>query len=377
MLKRGTERRSKHEIGEVLDFTGGHLGSNAGRHTAGVGAKARSADFEQMMELVAECALVPSFPAAEVEKYRGDLVTAIREDYDDTRQVAMDCLRGLVYAPAHPYSRRVIGTEDTVSNISRDNLAGFHARHFRADAATLVVVGAVDLGQVTSAAERFFGEWPSGDSKNRGQSAGLRSAVPEIPEAAPLPEIVRKVSTMPAKAQADIALGHPGVRRDDPDYYSITVMNMILGRFAMGGRLGTSVREEQGMAYYTYSTFEASFGPGPFVVRAGVHPDNVDIAVESILDELQRMRTERVTERELDDATSALVRSLPRALESNEGLGTTLHTIEQYDLGLDYLERYPRLISAIGVDDVLAAARDHILPERVGVSIAGPYSDRG
>jgi zinc protease len=137
------------------------------------------------------------------------------------------------------------------------------------------------------------------------------------------------------------------------------------------------VREEQGMAYYTYSTFEASFGPGPFLVRAGVHPDNVDVAVESILNELQRMREERVTERELDDATSALVRSLPRALESNEGLGTTLHTIEQYDLGLDYLERYPRLISAIGVDDVLAAARDHILPERVGVSIAGPYSDRG
>ena len=180
---------------------------------------------------------------------------------------------------------------------------------------------------------------------------------------------------MPAKAQADIALGHPGIRRDDADYYAVAVMNMILGRFAMGGRLGHSVREEQGMAYYTFSTFDASFGPGPFVVRAGVHPDNVDAAIDSIVTELQRIRTEAVSENELEDATSALIRSLPRALETNEGLATTLHTIEQFDLGLDYLERYPRLIGEITVDDVMAAARDHIHLGRFGVSIAGPYSE--
>jgi zinc protease len=186
---------------------------------------------------------------------------------------------------------------------------------------------------------------------------------------------VRDVSIMPAKAQADIALGHPGIRRADADYYAVAVMNMILGRFAMGGRLGHSVREEQGMAYYTFSTFDASFGPGPFVVRAGVHPDNVDAAVDSIKVELERIRTAAVREEELENATSALIHSLPRALETNEGLATTLHTIEQFDLGLDYLEKYPRLIGAITVDDVLAAARNHIHPGRLGVAIAGPYSE--
>jgi len=375
MLKRGTTRRSKQEIGEVLDFTGSHLGSSAGRHTAGVGAKARSADFEQMMELVAECALTPSFPEAEVERTRGNLLTAIREDEDDTRQVAMDGLRQLVYAPDHPYSWHLIGTEETIAQHHRDDLAAFHARHFRAQASALVVVGAVDLDQAMTAAERYFGSWPIGADEVSGQALGLIAALPEIPDASSPASAVRKVSTMPAKAQADIALGHPGIRRADVDYYAVTVMNMILGRFAMGGRLGYSVREEQGMAYYTFSTFEAGFGPGPFVVRAGVHPDNVDAAIDSIVVELQRICTEAVGEKELDDATSALIRSLPRALETNEGLATTLHTIEQYDLGLDYLERYPQLIGAISVDDVLAAARDHIHLERFGVSIAGPYSE--
>ena len=376
MLKRGTTRRSKQEIGELLDFMGSHLGSSAGRHTAGVGAKARSADFEQMMELVAECALTPSFPAAEVERMRGNLITAIREDEDDTRQVAMDCLRQLVYAPEHPYSWRPIGTAETIARHHRDDLAAFHARHFRAESSALVVVGAVDLDQVKMAAERYFGQWPESGEETSGRATGLRVALPEIPDASPLPGTVREVSAMPAKAQADIALGHPGLRRTDPDYYAVSVMNMILGRFAMGGRLGHSVREEQGMAYYTFSTFEASFGPGPFVVRAGVHPDNVDPAIDSIMAELQRISTEPVSETELENATSALIRSLPRALETNEGLATTLHTIEQYGLGLDYLDEYPRLIGAINVDDVLAAARDHIHLGRFGVSIAGPYSDR-
>ena len=376
MLKNGTTHRSKQEIGEILDFTGSHLGSSAGRHTAGVGAKARSADFEQMMELVAECVLTPSFPTSEVERMRGNLLTAIREDEDDTQQVAMDGLRQLVYAPDHPYSWRLIGTEETAARHHRDDLAAFHERHFSAHASALVIVGAVDLDRVMAAAEQYFSSWPTGASEEPGHASGLIASLPEIPDAGPPPSTVREVSTLPGKAQTDIALGHPGLRRTDADYYSVAVMNMILGRFAMGGRLGHSVREEQGMAYYTFSTFDASFGPGPFVVRAGVHPDNVDSAIDSIVVELQRISTEAVSEKELDNAKSALIRSLPRALETNEGLATTLHTIEQYDLGLDYLEKYPLLVGAISVDDVLAAARDHIHPGQLGVSIAGPSSER-
>jgi zinc protease len=372
MLKRGTTRRSKQEIGEVLDFTGSHLGSSAGRHTAGIGAKSRSADFEQMMELVAECALTPSFPTAEVERMRGNLLTAIREDEDDTRQVAMDGLRQLVYAPEHPYSWHLIGTEETTGRHHRDDLVAFHARYFRPNASALVVVGAVDPDQVRMAAERYFSSWPADTDEGPGQASGVIAALPEIPDASPPPRTVREVSIMPGKVQADIALGHPGLRRADADYYAVAIMNMILGRFAMGGRLGHSVREEQGMAYYTFSTFDASFGPGPFVVRAGVHPDNVEAAIDSIIVELQRISTETVSEKELDDATSALVRSLPRALETNEGLASTLHTIEQFDLGLDYLQKYPGLIGEITVDDVLAAARDHIHLGHFGVSIAGP-----
>ena len=84
------------------------------------------------------------------------------------------------------------------------------------------------------------------------------------------------------KAQADIAYGFTTIRRRDPQYHAYSLMNNILGQYALGGRLGDSIRERQGMAYYTFSSLDASFAPGPLIVRAGVSPANVERAVASI-----------------------------------------------------------------------------------------------
>ena len=130
MLKRGTEERSKTQIGEHLDFTGSLLSGGAARHTASVGAKARAADFESMLGLVGECAMMPSFPVEEVEKLRGDILTAIQEDRDDTRQMVIDRFRAAIYPAEHPYAWRLMGTEESIRGIGRDDLAAFHCSHF-------------------------------------------------------------------------------------------------------------------------------------------------------------------------------------------------------------------------------------------------------
>ena len=179
---------------------------------------------------------------------------------------------------------------------------------------------------------------------------------------------------MPDKAQVDIALGHASIRRTDERYYAASLMNTILGRFAMGGRLGRSVREEQGMAYYTYSAFGGGLGPGPFVVRAGVQPQHVEAAVEAVLAEIRRIRTEPVTADELDNAKAATIRALPRALESNEGAAGLLHEIEMFDLGLDYLEQLEGLIGGVDAEAVQEAARDLLCPDAYALSIAGPWA---
>lgn len=373
MLKRGTEKRTKLQIGEHLDFTGALLASGSTRHTAYVGAKSRVVDFESTLNLLGECATSPSFPVSETEKLRGDILTAIREDRDDTRQIALDMLRAVVYAPEHPYAWRLLGTSESIQAVDRQIVVDFYRNHFCPGGAVLVVVGGVGTDRVRKAVESKLADWTTETGAQGLNGGGLSAALPNIPDAPGLDERTCKVKTMRNKAQADVVIGQPGLRRLDDDYYAAAVMNMILGSFAMGGRLGRSIREEKGMAYYAYSSLGAGVGPGPFVVRAGVHPDNVDAAVGCAFEEIEKIRQEPVTDEELADAQSAIVRSLPRNLETNEGMASAMHSIEQYRLGLDYLERFAGLIGAVSVEQVLATAEKRLHPDRCAVTVAGPY----
>jgi zinc protease len=176
------------------------------------------------------------------------------------------------------------------------------------------------------------------------------------------------------KAQADVAYGFTSIRRLDPRYHAYSLMNNILGQYAMGGRLGDSIRERQGMAYYTFSSLDASFAPGPLIIRAGVAPDNVPRAVSSIDTEISRLAAEGPTERELAESKQYLIGSMPRTLETNVGIATFLQTAELFGLGLDYDLRLPALLDAVTHEQVSEAARAVLDPSRATVVVAGPYS---
>ena len=176
------------------------------------------------------------------------------------------------------------------------------------------------------------------------------------------------------KAQADIAYGFTTIDRLHPQYYAYSVMNNILGQYAMGGRLGERIREQEGMAYYTFSSLDASFAPGPLTVRAGVSPANVDRAVASIDAELLKMAEEGPTDEELAESKQYLIGSLPRTLETNMGIAAFLQTSELFGLGLDFDLRLPGLLRDVALEQVHAAARAALNPSRASLVVAGPYS---
>jgi zinc protease len=151
-------------------------------------------------------------------------------------------------------------------------------------------------------------------------------------------------------------------------------MNNILGQYSIGGRLGDSIRERQGMAYYVFSSLDANVIPGPLVIRAGVNPANVERAVSSIDGELTRFVAEGPTDRELSESKQYLIGSMPRTLETNIGIANFLQTIEFFGLGLDYDRRVPGLLQALTKEDVHAAARAALDPQRATIVVAGPYA---
>jgi len=174
------------------------------------------------------------------------------------------------------------------------------------------------------------------------------------------------------KSQTDIAYGFETITRRDPSYHAYSLMNNILGQYSLGGRLGDSIREQQGMAYYVYSSFEANLMPGPLLIRAGVSPANVLRAVASVDAELRKLVDSGPTEQEIVESKQYLIGSMPRTLETNMGIATFLQTAEFFDLGLDYDRRMPDLLRAVTADEVHTAARA-IDPDRATVVVAGPF----
>jgi zinc protease len=150
--------------------------------------------------------------------------------------------------------------------------------------------------------------------------------------------------------------------------------NVILGQLGLMGRLGANVRDKQGLAYYASSSFNGGTANSTWSARAGVDPGNIQRALDAILSELRRIREEPVTAEELADAKSYLVGSLPLALESLGGVVNLLLAIEQYDLGLDYIERYPDYVQQLTADDLLTSAQTYLDPDRLVIGIAGPES---
>jgi zinc protease len=362
MLQRGTARYSFGELNELTDALGASIGAEPGRLVVDLRVRCLVEDFARLTGLLAEVIRRPTFPAAELEKVRGQTITGIIQGDQDTRTLAERGLRKLAYPADHPYARSTVGTKESVAAIDRDALVAFHNEYYRPDVLTFSVVGGVPFEEALAVLTREFGDW---------QAAGAAPPFTVPPAALPA-ERQRTEAMLPGKSQSDITIGHPAIPRAHPDYYALELANLILGRFGLGGRLGKSVRETQGLAYSVGSGLEGGLGPGSWAARAGVAPANVDRAVESILAEVERLRAEAVGADELTDAQDYLTGSLPLALESQDGVARVALDIELHDLGLDYLERYPGIIRALTREQVQEAARQHLHPDRAVISVAGP-----
>jgi zinc protease len=225
----------------------------------------------------------------------------------------------------------------------------------------VTVVGAVPAEEAVRKIEAAFGDWQGAPPP--------RLALPPL---APLTEVRKRHALMPDKTQCDMVLGWQGMRRLDADFDSARLANTVLGVFGLMGRLGENVRERQGMAYYAYSRVSGDREPGTWVTIAGVNPANVSRAQNAMLDEVKRLQDELVPADELEDCKSYLTGSVPLQLETNDGVASLLADIEWHGLGLDYLERYPKIINSLTAEQVQQVAQKYLHPDAYVFALAGP-----
>ena len=369
VLDRGTVTRPADVIADDLDGRGASLSVVTGRHQMAISATCLSDDFGAVLALASDVARHPAFDDAEVKTRRADLISSIRQDEDNPAPMAVDAFARALYG-SHPYARKVRGSVASVESIRRQDLVRFYQKGFQPHAVTVVVVGDVEEDAAVAAIAKAMGDWSTGGDKPVGLSVPDAALVPDA--VAPAERQLVTVSMM-NKAQADLAYGFVGIRRAHPDYTAFSVMNNALGQYAIGGRLGDSIRERQGMAYYVFSSLDASLGEGPFTIRAGVSADNVERAIASIDAELTAVLQFGFTLQEIDESKSYLVGSLPRQLETNAAIASFLLNADFLDLGLDYDARLPGLIQSVSLDAANAAARQLLAPSRATIAVAGPW----
>jgi zinc protease len=360
VIDRGTATRSADAIAEALDDRGVALRAATNRHVLTLSCTCLSEDFDQVLAVVADVARNPVFPGDEIEKRRQETITAIRQDMDNPGIRASEALQALLYGPGHPYGRPAKGSVESVERFRREHLAAYHAARFAPAATFIVIVGDVRVADAVAQVAAAFDGWDAVPAPER--------EVPHVSRPSSRQQIVLE---MPDKSQSDIAYGFTSISRLDPAYCHHWVMNNILGQFGLGGRLAENIRERQGMAYYAFSSFDPSLGPGPLVIRAGVDPANVERAIAAIDAEVGAMGREGATERELLETRQFLIGSIPRMLETNQSIATFLQTAEFFGLGLDYDRRLPALLQAVTLENVRAAAASVLDPSRACVAVAG------
>ena len=360
-LMRGSENRDFQAIYDTLESVGASFGFSAGMHTLGFGGRALAEDLPLLMGILAEGLRQPTFPDEHIEKLRAQQLTGLALRDQDTGDMAELIFDEILYA-GHPYRHTGDGTPETIQAMTRDDLVEFHRSKFGPRGMVITIVGAIEAEEAIAKVEAMLGDWQN----------PAQPPKPTVPEMEPLVNRVRRDHKIEGKSQANLMLGFLGPKRLDDDYMAASLGNSILGRFGLMGRIGESVREKSGLAYYAYSSLSAGQGPGAWYVSAGVNPANMEKAIELISEELTLFIEKGVTGEELSDSRSNYIGSMPLSLESNGGVASALIRIERYDLGLDYYRHYPDLVSAVTREQILAVARKYIDLDRLAIATAGP-----
>lgn len=360
MLTRGSGGRTLDDLAEELDGMGASISAGAGRENTDLSLTSMREDVERVMELLAAALLKPDFSDEQIEIVRAQILSGLRQAKQDTRGEAEQALRRMLYPEGHPYRERVSGNEESVTAMTRDDLVAYCERAYRPSAAIVAVAGGLSHTEAVELVSRYLGEWI-------GETPPL-----DVPDPPSVAEAQRVTQELPGKSQADIAIGGIAIPRLSPDFHALNVANLILGRLGLMGRLGESVREKQGLAYYAFSGLEVGIGTGFWSARAGVNPDNIERAIETVLAEVRAYLADGPTADEFSDAIGNLTGSLPLGLETVGSIASIIADIGFFDLGLDYLQRYRATILALTLEQLVETARRYIDPERLAIAVVQP-----
>jgi zinc protease len=358
MLTEGAGTRNALQLADAIDFLGASLSASAGQHTTVVALHTPLSKLDSALGLLADVALRPQFPSEELERARKELLTTLVEWHDEPRAIASVLFNETLYGSKHPYGIPEIGNEQSLRSFTIEDLKQFQEKYFCSNNATLIVVGDVTMASIQSKLEQAFGAWPQG---------GIPAV--HLPSVGQIERREVYLVDKPGAPQSEIMIGRIGAARLTDDYYSILVMNTILGG-SFTSRLNQNLREQHGYTYGAQSSFDFMPQPGPFLAGAAVQTEVTDKALVEFMKELNGI-LQPIPDEELIRARNYVALRYPENFQSVAQIASQLGELVTYGLPDDYFNNYIQHVMAVTKEDVERVAKKYIDPEKVAIIVAG------
>ncbi len=345
LLRRGTQRRSADELDGAIEFLGGRLDTGAGADATTIGATLPSEYLDVALEIVAELAMAPAFPKAELDAQKRRNLAELQKVLDDPSGIAdRVLLRALI--PGHPYAAPGGGTSRTVSSFTRKDVTEFHARHFGPRRATLLIVGDIELDEALRLATARLGGWSGGT---------------DVPPPPPLPTGPKKTKVLLVhkreSTQAQIrfvSLAFP--RRTDPDYFPSVLANTVFGG-GFTSRLMDEIRVNRGLSYGARTSFRQARHGGFLLFSSFTKNETIGELLKVALAEAEKLRAAGLTAAELERARRYVSGLYPLRLETNEQIAGALAERKLYGLPDGWVEQYRGKLEAVTLEQANATAK--------------------
>jgi len=355
LLKTGTITKSKSEIDEAVDFMGASLNTSS-RGISGASLKKHT---EDLMRIAADILLKPSFSQAEFDKIKKQTLSGLAQVKEDPNSIANNVSTVLTYGKNHPYGE--IETEETVSKITLEETKKYYNTNLKPNLGYMVVVGDITVAEAKPMVEKYFGKWMSR------QVPKADFTMPQKPSQ-PTVNFVSKSGA----AQSVITVAYPvDIKPGSEDWIAARVMNAILGGSGLSSRINQNLREDKGYTYGGGSSLDNDPYAGSFSANVSVRNEVTGPAVKELLNELNRMRDEKVTEKELTQIKNYLTGIFAIQLERPQTVAQFALNSARHNLPADYYATYLEKLNAVTADDIQAMAQKYITPANAHILVVG------
>jgi zinc protease len=367
MLTEGTTQKSSTEINEDIEFMGASLSASTNYDYSAISLSVLRKDADKGFDLFSDVATHAAFRDDDLKRKKGIILGALKQKEEEPDFVANRAFIKEVFGK-QPYGRLVEGDAESVEGLQRDDVVNFYKEHYVPSNAILLVVGDLTAEELEKLVRKYFSSWQG--------TAIQRPILSDEGAAASLSKGVKRVVIDRDISQANIIIGHKGISRGNHDYYAVTVMNYILGGGGFASRLMKVIRDEMGLTYGIYSFFAANKEPGQFEVSVKTKNESAETVIQETLKQIRIIQSEPVSDQELADAKAYLTGSFPRKLETSRLIADFLAAVQFYNLGDNYISKYPDYINSVTKEDVLRVAKKYLDPENYSLVIVGKQKER-